>query len=1064
VPVCRTCGEENPDRARFCLGCGRSLAPEHAAREVRKTVSVVFADVSGSTDLGERLDPESLRHLMTRYFDAMRTVIERHGGTVEKFIGDAVMAVFGIPKLHEDDALRAVRAAFEMRHALAELNRELERERGVTIDIRTGVNTGEVVAGDPASGQAMVSGDCVNVAARLQQEARPGETLIGGHTYRQVKDAVLVDPVRLLWVKGKDEPIPAFRLVSVTPDAPALARRLSSPMVGRELELRLLSQALARTERERTCHLFTILGSAGVGKSRLAEEFVHSVEHRVTALRGHCLPYGEAITFWPVIEVVRQAASITEFDSADEARTKILALLEGVEAAEVVTDRVEQVIGLREATATTEGNFWAVRRFLEALARERPVVLLFDDANWAEPTFLDLVEHVADWDREAPIMILVLARQELLDHRSGWGGGKVNAASILLEPLTEEESERLLRNLVGSDGLADEVRDRLAEAAEGNPLFLEEMLSMLIDDGLLERHQGRWAATGDLAKLSIPLTIRSLLAARLDRLGEEERDILSRAAVMGKVFHAGSVAELVPEELRPHVPAYLRKLVRKELIRPEPSALAGQAAYRFRHTLLREAAYQALPKEARAELHEAGATWLEKAANERIREYADIVGYHLEQACRYRSELGPVDEQWWRVARRAAVTLSSAGLRSFALGDMPGAISHLSRSVSLLPGKDPSRLALLPELGAALWQAGEFERADAVLGEAIDEGGAAGRDGLMWRASVERAHLRLFIDAESGTEEAKAVAEGAIPVFEREGDDLGLAKAWRLLAEVDWIPCRAAGAEKALERASGHTRRAGDPGEEAEALSLLAVATLFGPTPADEGLRRCEEIRESAADNLKVRAAVVRAEARFHAMLGDFVRARQLAKEARALLEDLGLRLEWGGMAQGFFFVEMLAGDPGAAERELRRGYEILHGLGEKSYLSTLAAMLAHALYAQGRYEEAEQFSRISGEAAGAEDLTSNILWRSARAKVLARRGDLGGALGLIDEAWTLAGKTDFLNIQADVQADRAEVLRVGGRAGEAAEAFQEAARLYDKKGNRVASARAASQVGLLRA
>ena len=1057
MPVCRNCGEDNPERARFCLACGRPISAEApVARDVRKTVTVVFTDVSGSTDLGSRLDPESLRHVMNRYFDRMRSVVERHGGIVEKFIGDAVMAVFGVPQLHEDDALRAVRAAADMQLAVAELNRGLQREWGVTISTRTGVNTGVVVAGDPSEGQAIVSGDCVNVASRLQDAARPGEILMGEATYGLVKDFVDAKPRQLLLVKGKDEPLPAFPLRLVRQGEAEHAGRLSSPLVGRELELGLLLQALARAERERACHLFTVIGAPGVGKTRLVEEFLQQVRDRVTVLHGHCLPYGEGITFWPVIQMVREAAGITDGDSPEQAVKKIRRQLDGYEDADLIADRVAQVIGLREAAVGTEGNFWAIRKLLEALCRTGPVVLALDDATWAEPTLLDLIDHVADWSRDVPLLLVCVARQELLDQRTGWGGGKTNAATILLEPLTHEESELLVANLLGPNEMSTEVRDRVTGAAEGNPLFLEEMLFMLIDEGLLERADGSGAAA-ELKALSIPASIWLLLTARLDRLAREERDVLARASVVGKVFYVKAVIELSPKEERPHVSAYLGKLERKELIRPEPSTLAGEEAFRFRHTLIRDAAYQSLPKETRADLHERVATWIERSVGDRIREYGDVVGYHLEQSCRYRAELGPADAGWRRTATRAASTLASAGRRAFALGDMSGAIGHLSRAISLLPDGDPARLDLLPDLGAALWEAGEFGRADAVLGEAIDQAKAVGREVVLWRAAVERCHLRLFTDPQSGIDEALAVAEQAIPVFEGGGDELGLAKAWRLRAQIDWIPCRAAETEKSLERAIEHARLAGDPGEEAEALSMLALATLFGPTPAEEGLARCSEILESAADNRRVRAAVLRAQARFEAMLGRFAEARDLMNGSRALLEDLGQHAEAAGIAQGSYFVEMLAGDPVGAERELRRGYEILHGLGERSYLSTLAAMLAHALYAQGRFEEAEQFSRISGDAAAREDLTSNILWRSARAKILARRGDLEVGLRLAEEATKLAEETDFLNIHGDALSDQAEVLRLAGEAEEAASALEEALALYERKGNRVAARNASA-------
>ena len=443
MPTCPQCGEENPEGFKFCGSCGALLAEASAPREVRKTVTVVFSDVTGSTALGERLDPESLRRVMGRYFDEMQAVVERHGGTVEKFIGDAVMAVFGIPVLHEDDAVRAVRAAAEMRERLAGLNEELERDWGVTIAVRTGVNTGEVVAGDASSGgQRFATGDAVNVAKRLEEAAPPNEILLGETTHRLVRDAVKVEAVEPLELKGKGERVSAYRLLSIEPGAEGRARRLDSPMVGREREQALLERAYERAAGERGCHLFTVLGAAGVGKSRLLAEFLKGLGDNATVVGGRCLPYGEGITFWPLLEVLRKLYG-DELVSAIETR------LAGDENAELIASRVGAAVGLAESAGATEETFWAVRKLLEAQAHEQPLVLVFDDLQWGQPTFLDLVEHIADWSRDAPILLICLARPEFLDDRPGWGGGKFNATSVLLEPLSDEDSAELVLNLLG---------------------------------------------------------------------------------------------------------------------------------------------------------------------------------------------------------------------------------------------------------------------------------------------------------------------------------------------------------------------------------------------------------------------------------------------------------------------------------------------------------------------------------------------------------------------------------------------------------------------------------------
>ena len=591
--TCPRCGQENPPEFKFCGACGAALTVE-PSREVRKTVTVVFSDVTGSTALGEQLDPESLRRVMGRYFDEMKSVVEAHEGMVEKFIGDAVMAVFGIPVLHEDDALRAIRAAAEMREHLGALNEELERDWGVRIEVRTGVNTGEVVAGDASSGQRFATGDAVNVAKRFEEAAPPGEILLGEPTYRLVRDAVEVDAVEL---KGKGEPVRAFRLLSIEAGAEGRARRLDSPMVGREREKASLEQAYERAVDDRACHLFTVLGAAGVGKSRLVAEFLDAAQGKATVVRGRCLPYGEGITFWPLLEIVRALFG-------DDFVSTIASRLGEDENAEVISARVGAALGAVAGAGPTEETFWAVRKLFEAQAHDRPLVVLFDDLQWAEPTLLDLIEHIADWAREASILLICLARPELLDERPSWAGGKFNATSVLLERLSDGESAELVQNLLGQVGLSDEVRARITTAAEGNPLFVEEMLRMLIDDGLLERSNGDWVPTGDLDAVAVPPTIHALLSARLDRLAGDERAVIERGSVEGKVFHRGAVAELSPQQDRGEVSAHLQSLVRKELVRPDQAEFRGEDAFRFRHLLIRDAAYESMPKEVRADLHE----------------------------------------------------------------------------------------------------------------------------------------------------------------------------------------------------------------------------------------------------------------------------------------------------------------------------------------------------------------------------------------------------------------------------------------------------------------------------
>lgn len=522
---------------------------------------------------------------------------------------------------------------------------------------------------------------------------------------------------------------------------------------------------------DRACHLFTVLGSAGVGKSRLSQEFLSSVEG-AAVLRGRCLPYGEGITFWPVREMVLQAAGITGDEGLEGARDNIRSLLLGSDDDAVIADRLIQVAGLGESAApgTTDDLFWAVRKLLESIAYTRPLIAVIDDINWAEPTMLDLIEHVADWTRDSPVLLVCIARPELLESRPGWGGGRVNATTTLLEPLSEEECEELIGNLLGRARLEETARVRIAEAAEGNPLFVEEMLSMLIDDGLLQRSNGDWIAAADLSQVKVPPTIRALLGARLDRLEREERAVIERASVVGKVFYTGAVAQLSPEPIRPKVPDHLMTLVRKELIRRDPATFGGDEAFRFRHILIRDAAYEGMPKEIRAALHEAFARWLAGEMAERVSEFDEVLGYHFEQAYAYRRELGPIGDREGEVARLAAEHLARAGRRALGRRDLHAGTSLLTRATHLLEPGASGRLDLLFELGAALLDQGEFASGDRVMSETLERARAEGNSTLEWRIRVVN---ELRSDRTTPWEEARQTAEEAIRVLEDLGDDLG---------------------------------------------------------------------------------------------------------------------------------------------------------------------------------------------------------------------------------------------------------------------------------------------------
>jgi class 3 adenylate cyclase/tetratricopeptide (TPR) repeat protein len=998
----------------------------------RRTVTIVFTDVAGSTEMAERLDPEVVRRIMRRYFDEARAAHEAHGGRVEKFIGDAVMAVFGIPQLHEDDGLRAVRAAAELRDRVERLNEELEASWGVRIAVRTGVNTGEVVAGDPAQGQAFATGDAVNVAARLEQVAGPGEILIGEETRRLVGDAVRLDEVAPLELKGKAAPVPAWRLAEVLPDAPAFMRKLDAPFVGREGELSVLVSAFERVESERSCQVVTLLGPPGVGKSRLARELLTTIGTRARVVIGRCLPYGEGITYWPLAEIVRQVAGR---DAAGLAE-----IVAGDEAAGLISSRIAGAIGLADAAGRSEEISWAVRKLLEALSSERPLVVVLDDIHWAEPTFLDLVEYAAGFT-SGPVLLLAIARPDLLEQRPSWAAPRPNAATVGLEPLSEDVAGELVASLLGGRSLPDSTRARIVEASEGNPLFVEQMLAFQAEDSDL----------GD--ELAVPPTIHALLAARIDRLPAGERAVIERASVEGRSFHRGAVSALLPESERTDVGARLMSLVRKDFVRPDRAYFPGDDGFRFAHILVRDAAYGAIPKELRAGLHEHFADWLEGVAAQRISEYHEILGYHLEQAHRYRVELGLVDAETEGLARRASIRLTAAAERAASRADRPAQINLLSRTAALLAPDDALRREVLSELGDSLTKRGEFAGAESVLAEALDAAAAAGDGRTGARARISLAELRYATEPGDIAEHYDE-AERGIQILEEAGDDLGLARAWDLRAHLDYGQGKSAAAQDAWERSIEHARQAGRRPDELAALARLASVALWGPTHRHDAWSRCEQILERVRGVLEEEAHVLGLMGCLRALEGRFADARALQARRMAILDELGLELTaaWESHITGL--VELLAADGDAAELVLRRGYETLERLGAKTQLQVVGSYLAQALTMQGRYGEAAELA-LDVEALDPTGIAEIASARCARAKAAARLGRTDEGEELARSAVALVDRTDFLIDRADARMDLAEVLGVAGRRDEAADQLRRALELHEEKGNAATASRA---------
>ncbi len=1052
VRVCPRCGEENPDRFRLCGLCGTKLAPERPPQDVRKTVTILFSDLKGSTSLGEKLDTESLREVLNVYFAEMKRVLEAHGGTVEKYIGDAIMAVFGLPRIHEDDALRAVRAAAEMQQALAEVNERLETGWGVRLENRTGINTGEVVAGEVTSGQRLVTGDAVNTAARLEQAAPAQGVFISQSTYRLVKDAVEVEPVEPLELKGKEERVPAFGLIAVNGDE-GVARRLDAPMVGRTGELEILRSTLGRLIFRPSPELITVFGPAGAGKSRLLQEFIQEERDRVIVLRGRCLSYGEGVTFWPLAEVVRGAAGIRDGDSLEQALAKLTKLV-GPED-EHITERIAAAIGHSADQFPVQETFWATAQFFERLALHKPVIVVIEDIHWAEKTFLELIRHVVD-SSQAAVIIVCTARPELLEDHPDWAEETENIQRMTLEMLSEEESSRIVENLLGTSTFPSAVRTRIMEASEGNPLFVEQMLSMLVDDGILRCNENRqWILTSDLASFSIPPSISALLTARLDRLGDMERSVIERGSVIGQVFWRGAIEELAGEENCEAVGTSLGTLERKELIRPQESTLSGQDTYRFSHQLIRDAAYHGLLKRTRADLHERLVDWLEQIVPDRMMEHDEIRGYHLEQSYMILLQLGPLEERGEQVGRRGARYLSSAGKRALERGDLPAAANLLRRAAALLPIANPTRQRLLLDAGEALIEQGEFMMAEGVLEGAGQEAAAQPDRGL--ELTIQVALLRLRYTTESGETRDEVVQEvqRIIPVLEDAGENEGLSRAWKFLTHVHWTASRYGAAKEAAERVVFHAQQAGNSLMETRFLPAFAMCALYGPTPVTEALVLCRQLQARAEGDRRTEGLVLYARSHLEAMQGQFDRARNLYRKSRAILEEFGWNFHAALTSITSGQVEMLAGDPIAAEAELRRDFEKLEQMGERDYLPTIAGYLSETLYQQGRFEEGLEFTRICEERAAADDVSSQFLWPCVRGKILARQGLLLEGEALVRQGLSVIRGTDEPDSQAGALMDLAEVLHLAERTDEALLALKEAAELFDRKGNVVSALRA---------
>jgi class 3 adenylate cyclase len=1025
MPECVACGELNVDDARFCNACGTALPADHDGIEIRKTVTILFCDVVGSTELGDKTDPETTRRVMTRYAREMGEIVRRHGGTVERFRGDEVMAVFGVPTVHEDDALRAVRAAKEMQGRLASLNDELAAQWGMRLQCRIGINTGEVVAGDPASGESFVTGDAVNVAKRLEQAAQPGEILIGTATYPLVKDAVKFGPRYRFSVKGKREPVEPFRLDDVDATAAGYARRIDAPFVGRERELAELQSEVEQAFAERRCRLVLVLGAAGIGKTRLVREVATAVGGHATVAMGRCLSYGTGITFWPLVEIVEDLGGLDA----------LAGQLVGVDEAATIVEHIGAATGAADADAPSDEVFWAVRRLFEHLAEWRPLVVCVDDVHWAEPTMLDLVDYLVSF-ASGPIALVCAARSEVLEARSGL----TSAPSIELEQLTDAETDELVAALGVEDAA---LRAQIAATADGNPLFAEQLAAAVVESQV----------TSSLSDVQLPASINALLEARLDGLAPAERRTLERAAVVGREFSQRAVAELATEPDRPAVARSLLALARKGLIQATPSRRLVDDMYRFRHALIREAAYAGMPKAVRATLHEQLAARLSSQAQPSAAK-DEILGYHLEQAYLTRVALAPADEAARRVAETGASHLLAAGTRAFTREDMGAAAGLLGRGAALLSTGDTRRLEALREQVQALWEAGRAPDADAVLEELLAEAEAAGEERLLALGRLERVVHEQLTGVDSSV--VRAAAERAIALCTAARDEDGLALSWRRLASAQRRAGELAAAEQSAREAFAHARAAGNRNEESRAVDSLCNCLLYGPTPIEAALATCNELLGRDDTTRSLEANVLGAVAGLEALRGEFGLARTAYGRAAAILEELGLELSRAALTQVGAPIELHAGDPVAAEREARRGAETFARFGSPGLQSPL---IAEALEAQGRRDEARRELELTPAETGPQIAQWQVRWHIVDSRIAAATGQVDAAVETARAGVALADRTDDLSLRGDAYATLAGALAAGGLEEEATEARTTALKAYQAKGNSVgaASVRAAN-------